>query len=177
MDWPQVQDFNRVAITTTSLESIAIDMKAQAAGLGSQVFAANRAYYVPFLVLGQPFLAQMIAMRNLATVNGNLDVGIYDDQQHRLVSKGSTAQAGANALQTFDITDTLLLPGVYYASFATDSATGTYRGYSISSSLGSAAAGVLMQDTAFPLPDPAVFASSVGNLVVPDISILGRSFV
>jgi hypothetical protein len=51
---------------------------------------------------------------NGATASGNMDVGIYDYAGTRLVSSGSTAQSGTSAFQDFDITDTLLGPGIFY---------------------------------------------------------------
>jgi len=74
--------------------------------------AANRALYQPVMVETW-FLAQVMAVQVTATAAGNFDVGIFDSFGRKLVSMGSTA-VGSVGLQTFNITDTWLPPGVYY---------------------------------------------------------------
>jgi hypothetical protein len=85
--------------------------------------SANLAIFVP-MPIASPFIATQMWVVNGATVSGNIDVGIYDIQGNRLVSIGSTAQAGTTSNQTFNITDTLLSPAVYYLAVALDNATG-----------------------------------------------------
>lgn len=141
--------------------------------------SANRAMYVPFVV-ETPFLAQMMFVLN-GTVAGNVDVGIYNDEGKRIVSKGTTAQAGATLLQSFDITDTVLLPGVYYMAMASDSASGQYMRWSINASATTgaqmaASMGVLQQASAFVLPATATFAVAQDSYV-PDIGLLARTLV
>ena len=86
----------------------------------------NKAFYVPVLV-DRIVTVKKMAVIDGATLNGNVDVGIYDEAKNRLVSIGSgTAQAGTSAVQTFDITDTTLNPGLYYLAMSTNSNTATY---------------------------------------------------
>lgn len=121
---------------------------------------ANLAVFCPFVV---PYAvtAYQMAVENGATLNGNIDVGIYDVLANRLVSSGSVAQAGASAIQTVDITNTLLEPGSYFMALVSDSTTATFFG----SAAGDMtiqflrSVGCQEQGTAFPLPDPAVFAN------------------
>lgn len=86
--------------------------------------AANRAIYVPFLVY-EPYIATQMAFV-VGVASGNMDVGIYDQGFNRLVSKGSTAVPAAG-VGLFDITDTLLLPGLYFAGVCVDNVTATFQ--------------------------------------------------
>lgn len=85
--------------------------------------AASGAFLVPF-VLSVPFTVVKMFTYNGAVVNDNLDVGIYFNEGgsstllRRIVSKGSTAQAGTNQIQELDIVDTQLAPGMYYMVLA-----------------------------------------------------------
>ncbi len=85
---------------------------------------ANRAIFVPFR-LSRSIVAVKLFIFNGTVVSGNVDVGLYDEFGTKLVSKGSTAQAGTSALQAFDITDTRLGPGLFYLAVALDTGTGT----------------------------------------------------
>lgn len=83
--------------------------------------AANTAYLVP-VVVTRHFLVKNMAILN-GTVAGNVDVGIYDRWFNRLVSAGSTLQAGASAPQVFNVTDTWLTPGLYFLAGAGSTVT------------------------------------------------------
>lgn len=87
--------------------------------------AANAAIYMPFRTSATVVIAT-IEVLNGAAVSGNVDVGIYDEAQRRLVSSGSTAQAGTNVIQVFNITDTPLAPGLFYMALACDNTTATF---------------------------------------------------
>lgn len=87
--------------------------------------AANRAIYVPFLVHAACVAYQMGVI--VGTQSGNLDIGIYDAISYkRLVSSGSTAVAAAG-FQAVNITDTTLIPGVYFAALCVDNTTAQLR--------------------------------------------------
>lgn len=134
--------------------------------------AANRAMYFPFVV-GAPFLVAKVAWENAATVNGNTDMGIYDAAFNKIVSAGSTAQAGANAAQVVDITDTTLLPGRYWMALASSSGTATYFGWSFSAAGLAGACGILQQASAMALPASATPAA-MASTVIPLIHVKGR---
>lgn len=160
-DWAQVQDYGNVVISTGGLEGIGTQLFQTGGGLNAGVQtwpAANRALYIPVIVPTTVTVVKMF-MLNGATINGNFDVGIYDDQKNLIVSKGSTAHASANVIQAFDITDTTLSPGVYYFGIASDSATATIQAFTNAIPL-CQASGVLSQATAFPLPSPAVWVAA-----------------
>lgn len=94
---------------------------ANATATGGTWVTANRALFVPFWV-EQPFVAKKIGVNVTATAAGNVDVGIYDLFGNRLVSAGSIAVGGVG-LQTFDITDTLLVPGTYFMAMVVSTTT------------------------------------------------------
>lgn len=85
--------------------------------------SANRAVCFPFR-LSSPAIITLGFVMNGTSVSGNIDIGIYDPSGTRIVSKGTTPQAGTSAIQTLDLTDTLLGAGLYYGAFAMDNITG-----------------------------------------------------
>ena len=123
--------------------------------------SANRALYIPFW-LPTPITAVQMFSYNGATASGNIDVGIYAEDGTRIVSAGSTAQAGTNALQAFDITDTLIGPGRYYLAIAMDNTTGTLFQAAYAARF-MAGHGCFTQASAFPLPAVATFATSASS--------------
>lgn len=177
-DWPQGQDFNRVTISSCSLESLGAFVAATRSASTNSVAwpAANRAFFVPFVVYTPVVIAKMF-FENGATINGAFDIGIYDSQANRLVSSGSTAHSGANAFQTVDISDTTLIPGVYYMALCFDGTTATVRSYTGSVAPLWGAAGVLMQDLgSVTLPNPATFAAYAGTLC-PHVTLTARTLI
>lgn len=126
---------------------------------------ANLAVFVP-VVVGTHITVYQLGWQNAGTLSGNVDAGIYDKSRTKLVSTGSTAQAGANAFQLVDIADTVLPRGVYYLALAVDNLTaqfmfpggsfqaGNYRG-----------CGCGEQASAFPLPGTATITGINSNRV------------
>lgn len=74
--------------------------------------AAGLVIFVPFWV-PEPVTITKLFM-GVGAAAGNLDCGIYAEDQTRLVSAGTTAAAGTIDLQVFDIADTTLARGRYY---------------------------------------------------------------
>lgn len=116
--------------------------------------SANLAIFYPVRVTRAFTVAQLFVL-NGATVSGNIDVGIYDSAGTRLVSSGSTAQSGTNAVQAFNIADTLLAAGWYYLAVAMDNITGTLQRNTAGSFVMTASLGIGQQASAFPLPATA----------------------
>ena len=123
--------------------------------------AANRALYFPITRPSTIIVKQAFIMAG-ATWDGatphHFDLGIYDGAGNKIVSTGATNMNGTiNALQTVDITDTEIGPGLYYLAAAID--TGTDTTFRSNPSLGSLGlAGVQQQASAYPLPATATFA-------------------
>lgn len=124
----------------------------------STTFSQNVSRYYP-LYVDRSLVAQKLWWLNGATVNGNVDIGIYNSSSFvpgaKIITTGSTAQAGTNVIQEVDITDTFLKgPALYFIGLATDSATATFFAGALAASVGRAA-GVMQQLASFPLPSTA----------------------
>ena len=139
---------------------------------GAQAWpTANKAYYFPVLVRRATRTFQLLSSVGGTGSTGNYDLGVYNSQGRKLVSKGSTAVPAAFNLFTLTFAS-VLLPGVYYIAFVVSSTTPTWMGrVGIPPSV-AAFCGVKAQTSALPLPDTATFASVVadsGSVVVPSI--------
>jgi len=120
--------------------------------------SANRAIYIPFRISRSILVLNMYTF-NGAVVNGNLDIGIYDKHGTRIVSSGSTAQAGVSSIQTLNITDTVIGPGLFYMALAL-STNGTILFQNTGATgMFMKAMGLAQQANAFPLPANATFAT------------------
>lgn len=138
-------------ISTASLESVGAITSINLNSYSSVVWTSgSRAFFIPFH-LEIPIVVTKLLFANGAAVSGNLDMAIYNASFVRLVSIGSTAQAGANSVQALDITDTLLGAGDYYLAAVLDNTTGTVLQNNVGIGV-SQRSGVLMQAAAFPLP-------------------------
>lgn len=111
---------------------------------------ANLAIYMPFRT-AQPCVISQLFVLNGAAVSGNIDVGVYNEDFTRLVSSGSTAQAGTSVLQVFNITDIYIDAGVYYMGVAKDDIIGTTNRFGFNLGV-MRALGLAQQSTAFALP-------------------------
>ena len=161
-----------VTITPYHLLSCGLFMAEVAPSSGTFV-AANRAVYIPFRIPAPMVVTQLFSM-NGAAVSGNIDVGIYDKDGTRLVSSGSTAQAGTSTIQAFNITDTLIGPGQFYLAVAMDNATGTLLRIFLFPANGTKVMGVAQQASAFALPATATFATESSGYF-PMIGLTGRA--
>jgi hypothetical protein len=132
--------------------------------------SANRAIFLPIQLPGQ-IIAKRLYLLNGTVVSGNVDMGLYDAALNRLVSIGSTVQAGTSAPQFFDITDTRIGPGVVYLAVAIDNITATVFLLNSPTSLSSRLVGAFQQATAFPLPSTATPAAIATNLPIAGIEI------
>jgi hypothetical protein len=128
---------------------------------------ANMAIYIPF-ILDQPKTAKQMFWENSALA-GSSDVGIYDALANRLVSMGATTNAGT--LQVANITDTLLVPGLYYAAMSVSTIITQNTWSAVIPVTNLRACGVQQQAVGSPtLPNPATFAV-VANPFLPMIGI------
>lgn len=87
--------------------------------------AASRALFVPFRVNKNTSYDRMYTM-NGTTASDSIDVGIYNEELVRLVSKGLTLQAGTSTLQLFSFAAAVTLgSGRYYMALCMNGTTGT----------------------------------------------------
>jgi hypothetical protein len=121
----------------------------------------------------EPITLVKAFVMNGATVNGNFDIGIYDANLNKLFSTGSTAQAGASAIQEVDIADFQLDIGAYHLAFALSSTTAAY--FAWSTSFSAVAGSNFMTAAAFPLP--ATFVSAGPTSGTPLFGFSARSLV
>lgn len=136
---------------------------------------ANKAIYVPFR-LHRPFVARLVGWVNgTITTAPNVDVGIFDVTGVKLISSGATLQSGANLMQSVDITDTELQPGLFYIGMSV-SGTGSLFDSAALAVLGCRAAGMQEQATAHPLPSTATFAVC-SSAYLPNVFVSGNSVV
>jgi len=121
---------------------------------------ANMALYVPFYVNDIGLVVEQFSVQNGGTISGNFDIGIYDAVTlAKIISTGSTAQAGTNAVQFVNVADTPIgPPGWYLLAMACDNTTAQFPMPSIDG-INLAAAGVSIQTSAFPLPSTATPAT------------------
>jgi hypothetical protein len=176
MDWPSTPNLPDPLVTISPLA--VCSLAGQAAGsftIGAVAYpGANTAFFVPFR-LSRAVLFKLLFAWNGAAVSGNIDVGIYSRDGTRLVSSGSTAQAGTSVIQTFDVTDTLIGPGVFYLAIAMDNGTGQITRFVPGLAVGRLL-GMAQMATAFPLPATATLAVFTTNFA-PIIGATTRTVV
>lgn len=74
-------------------------------GIATGVWTANLLAFIP-LILREPLLVAQFFWHNGIAVDGNTDVGIYNESGGaKLGSSGSTLNAGTSALQIVDVTN------------------------------------------------------------------------
>lgn len=152
---------NAVTINVLSYECLGLDLLyVLSGGVGSAVWTANLATYVP-LVTRQPILVSQFFWMNGTVVDGNTDVGIYsEDGATKIASTGSTLNAGTSQIQTVDVSDVILATNRrYWLALASDSGTQTFwRGTPTARAQGFI--GVKQQTSAWSagLPSSATFA-------------------
>jgi hypothetical protein len=179
-DWSITpQDSPSIVITSASAESLGCgSLPWNNTTLGSRTWStANLALYIPFVV-NAPVTIVGGGCFNGTVAAGNIDVGVYDDQQDRLVSLGSTAMSGTSAWQIGTFSSALALnPGVYYMAFVCSSNTAQFFAVNTSSAYTPRGVGILTQTSALPLPSPATFAHATTNPNIPLLALTTRSFI
>lgn len=136
------------------LDSMGLYISAGSTHLGDLASAvwpeANRAYLYP-IKLGDITTLTQAWTANGAAVSGNIDIGLYDVAGTRIMSTGTTVQAGTSTLQIIDHADVTVPAGHYYLALAASSATAQFlRGVGLASTQNFA--GVITMATAFALP-------------------------
>ena len=176
-DWPISKNTDAIILSTSDQQSLGRVLGAMGFSFGASAVwpSANKAYFVPISVQGPITIRKMFVL-NGDVVSGNIDVGIYDRGGARVVSIGSTAQAGTDVIQEFDIADTLLNAGLYYLACAMDNATGKIQNLGITLIAGMSM-GVAEMASAFPLPTTATFAPLSGTARIPFVAATLRTVV
>lgn len=162
-DLPVIRPFTTSVITPCSINSIGVEIAGNSGGAESSAAwaAANLAIYIPFRIAIPTTIVKIYWLNGASAGTDSVDVGIYDSQQNRLVSSGSTITSGTNAIQSVDITDTTLQQGLYYMAMAMNGTTNPIFQITSGTTVPMPRAmGVLEQATAFALPSTATFTGS-----------------
>lgn len=175
--FPSFQNVDQLVISPASPQSLGEFFNSMGASIGSLAWpVANKAYSIPFFVYSPITIAKMFIL-NGSAVSGNVDVGIYEGKGvAKIVSSGSTAQSGTNVIQEFDITDTLLNPGIYFMALSIDNTTATIQGWGISSVIGRSV-GIHEKSSSFPLPSTLGFTQLSGTTRIPFIGLSQRPVI
>jgi hypothetical protein len=161
LDWPSLP-----TLTPLSVDSIGVLAKAMTTGgLSSNTVTQNTRYYYPFVIYKPCIVTKVFAVTG-ATQNGNIDIAIYDSQKNLIQASGSNAQGAANTLQVIDWTDLILLPGEYWMSIASDSATGTFFMFTSADEIQQPVFNGYTQASAFTAPDPAAMVTSTMPVIL-----------
>ena len=131
---------------------------------------ANLGVFIPFAVDQQIIVTQIHL--EVTTTGGNVDVGIYDEAGNRLVSNGAVATAAAG-VQTFNITDTTLVPGRYYVGISCSATTPAFKECSplwAASAVGATLVGARQAAAVHPLPATVTYATPT-RLTMPLFSL------
>jgi hypothetical protein len=166
---------NLPIISTMSFASIGQMVRTAGSSATTCVWGtANQARYVPFW-LPLPFTVVKLIALNASTVGGNTDIGVYDASGNQLIGVTAATQTGTNQWQEFDVTDTVLPPGMYYWGLLNTTTTGTYVGWN-DKEIGRAA-GVFSQAVGSGnLPTTATFAA-LDAAVIPIVGISSRTLI
>jgi hypothetical protein len=140
-----------ITITPASLCSIAPHVGSLGTLSSVAWYTANLAVFIPFRLARTILVTQMFSV-NGTTASGDTDIGIYTADGTLLVSSGATAQSGTSCIQAFNITDTLVGPGLFYMAMSHSDATGTVMKGSGLGAVLSRVVGIGMQANAHPLP-------------------------
>jgi hypothetical protein len=158
---------SRNIIGTMSAESLGEELGSMTAPTTAVWPSANLAIYVPFRVAASITVDRMWVYKG-GTAAGNIDIGIYNDAGTRLVSLGSTADAGTTVIVTFDVANTTLSRGYYYLAFACSDGTATFARAAIG---GNMPFGVKQEASALPLPATATMVDSMTTNYIPILGL------
>lgn len=114
---------------------------------------ANVAAYIPLLVTEDITVVKLWCY-NGAAVSGNVNMALYTSAFAQVANSeiGSTAQAGTNVIQEFNITDVALTAGLYYIALVLDNTTGTIFQHTTPTNAQLQSWGMAQEASAFDLP-------------------------
>lgn len=119
---PALAPPGEVTITPWSYQSLGPALQLLNVTVGAAAWpAAGLAIFVPFWVPEASLVTKLFA--SIGAAAGNIDLGIYAEDQTLLASAGSTAVTATNDLQVVDITDITLARGRYYMALCCDTVT------------------------------------------------------
>lgn len=137
--------------------------------------SANLAIYVPLRV---PACVVVVKLwyASSSTGTGNVDMGVYDAGGTAVVSATNAAKVASTTEAVFDVTDTVIGPGLYYIALSSDSGTDTFVRWAPAAPI-ALANGVLTESSAYPLPATATWTADQTLAYVPVMGLLLESTV
>jgi hypothetical protein len=136
---------------------------------------ANLAIFVPFSISVTSKIVKAFIL-NGDTVSGNVDIGIYSADGTKIVSMGSTAMSGSNALQEFDIADTVLAPGTYYMAMSCSTTGASFQAVTFGSATRLRLMGMVQAASQLPLANAPTFAA-ISNDYLPMFGLTTRTVI
>jgi hypothetical protein len=173
---PDLARAGEVIINPWSYQSLGTALRATAqTGPSATAWpAANLVIFVPFWIPESVTFTKMFM--GIGAAAGNVDLGIYGEDQTRKVSIGTTVAAGSSTLQLFDIADTTLPRGRYYMALVADTVT-TLTIHNKAPAIGICQSLGLLEQASITLPlstgaSPATFAKYT-RAYVPLVGVQG----
>lgn len=171
-DWPSIETILVPTGMVSSVSMCAVGCLGNPTLASAAWPSASLAIYIPFRS-AIPVLVTHMLVLNGSTVNGNVDIGIYDTAGTRLVSTGAVAQSGVSTVQSIDITDTLIGPGQFYLAMSHSSGTATTLRMPITADF-LRVFGCAMEASAHPLPATATF-TTIDQAYLPIIGFMAQA--
>lgn len=170
-----------IVISTLSPETVGAGVTALSTGaFGSPTaWTANRLLMLP-LLLTRPTLVDLVFWVNGSTTAGNTDVGVYDSTgTTKIVSAGSTANSGTGAVQSVNVTDTVLPASqLMWLTLGSDSGTQTFASNTGVNVAGMDLVGVKEQLSGWSSGLPSSVTLGVPTIaVLPFFGFTGRSVI
>ncbi len=130
-DFPNGILANQTVISTIGPNAMGAETVSGGGVLASAAWqVANTGVFIPVRIFEAVTVVKMGVVVGTSNT-GLVDVGIYDPAGNRLVRAGSTSLGTTSSIQTFDVTDTYLNPGLYYFAAACSSTSGSLFGFAI----------------------------------------------
>lgn len=137
---PKNNWYSKPTISPHCVDAMFMNFRSNASNMANTMAMNLLTVYIYQFRLSVDFPVTYFWWVNGGTVNGNVDVGVYDVDGNKIASAGSTAQSGAGSVQRVPPAPSLILgPGKYQMAIAT-TGTGTFAGQ-INTSVSSRAAG------------------------------------
>ena len=166
------QLLHNISIWTSSGECIGTELGVNGLDVSNAASAFNpvtsTAYFIPFW-LGSAVSVTKVFWLNGTTVQGSIDVGIYDKDGTYILSAGSTTQSsGTSTPQVVTLTNPVIIgPGQFYLAVSMNQTQGhLFRFLWTTTTLGTMAGMKYLFDQ-FPLPTTNVTFTNLTNTDAP----------
>lgn len=134
---------------------------------------ANQARYVP-LIISEPYnVVKLMVYCGTTSGSGNNDMAVYDAAGTEVIAATAAAHPAAANWQEFNVTDTVLMPGLYYVGILHTTTTGTFLAWT-NKEIGRVC-GVFSQAVgAGNMPSPTATFAALDQAVIPVVAVSNR---